>query len=73
MTMLDIEKVKKNLVSEEILEILKRGQIKAHNGLGSPLSSQASCLNFWYPYTKPENKKRLIKVLRTIGIKVEIR
>ena len=71
MTILDIEKVKKNLVSEEILDILKRGRIKAHNGLGSPLSSQASCLNFWYPYTKPENKKRLIKVLRTIGIKVE--
>lgn len=71
MSVLDIEKVKKNLVSDEILEILKRGRIKAHNGLGSPLSSQASCLNFWYPYTKPENKKGLIEVLRSIGIEAE--
>ena len=45
MPTLDIEKVKKNLVSDEILEILKRGRIKAHSGLASPLSSQASCLN----------------------------
>ena len=71
MSVLDIEKVKKNLVSDEILEILKRGRIKAHNGLGSPLSSQASCLNFWYPYTKPENKKGLIEILRAIGIEAE--
>ena len=71
MSSLDIEKVKKNLVSDEILEILKRGRIKAHNGLGSPRSSQASCLNFWFPYTKPENKKGLLKVLRSIGIEAE--
>lgn len=71
MTILDMEKVKKNLVSDEILEILKRGRIKAHSGLASPLSSQASCLNFWYPYTKPENKKGLMKVLRSIGIDAE--
>lgn len=71
MTMLDIEKVKKNLVSEEILEILKRGKIKAHNGLGSPQSSQASCLNFWYPYINPNSKQDLIKVLKAIGIEAE--
>lgn len=71
MTMLDLEKVKKNLVSDEILEILKQGRIKPHNGLASPLSSQASCLNFWYPYIKPENKKGLMTVLKTIGIEVE--
>lgn len=58
MSTLDIEKVKKNLVSDEILEILKRGKIKAHSGLASPLSSQASCLNFWYPYTNDSLLRR---------------
>lgn len=62
------DKIRANLFDDEILEILKRGRIKAHNGLASPISSQASCLNFWYPFTKPENKKYLIKVLKLIGI-----
>ncbi len=67
MTMLT-DKIRSNLFDDEILEILKRGRIKAHNGLASPISSQASCLNFWYPFTKPENKEYLIKVLQLIGI-----
>ena len=70
MTMLT-DKIRANLFDDEILEILKRGRIKAHNGLASPISSQASCLNFWYPFTKPENKKYLIKILKLIGILTE--
>ena len=69
--MLDLEKVKKNLVSDEILEILNRGRIKPHNGLASPISSQASCLNFWYSYINPNSKEALIKLLKKIGIEAQ--
>ena len=71
MATLDLEKVKQNLVSDEILDILKRGRIKPHNGLASPISSQASCLNFWYPYINPSNKNKLLKLLDSIGIKAQ--
>lgn len=61
----------KSLYSDEIFEILKRGRIKAHNGLNSPISSQASCLNFWYPFVDPKNKGELINLLKHFGIFAE--
>lgn len=60
-----------NLYSNEILNVLKRGRIKAHNGINSPISSQASCLNFWYPFLNPDMKDELAELLKCFGIDVD--
>lgn len=61
----------KNLISSEIYQILKKGGIKAHTGIESPLSSQASCLNFWYPFIKEERKEDLKELLKCFGLEVD--
>lgn len=60
-----------NLFSDEIYQILKKGGIKAHTGIESPLSSQASCLNFWYPFIKEERKEDLKEFLKCFGLEVD--
>ena len=60
-----------NLFSDQIYAILKKGGIRLHKGISSPLSSQASCFNFWYPFIKPENKEQLQELLLCLGLKVD--
>lgn len=61
----------KNLISNEIYKIFQKGEIKLHKGISSPLSSQASCFNFWYPFIKEENKEQLKELLLCLGLKVD--
>lgn len=61
----------KNLISNEIYKIFQNSGIKLHKGISSPLSSQASCFNFWYPFIKEENKEQLKELLLCLGLKVD--
>lgn len=61
----------RNLYSNEIYSIFKNAGIKLHKGISSPLSSQASCFNFWYPFIKPENKNHLKELLSCLGLEVD--
>ena len=62
---------KKNLFSNEIYRIFKLGGIKLHKGITSPLSSQASCFNFWYPFIQEDRKVELKKILHCLGLDVD--
>lgn len=62
---------KKNLFSNEIYSIFKKGGIRLHKGISSPLSSQASCFNFWYPFIKEDKKVALKELLHCLGLEVD--
>jgi hypothetical protein len=60
-----------NLISKDIYNVLKIGGIRPHKGINSPLSSQASCMNFWYPFIKEERKEDLKEFLKCFGLEVD--
>ena len=46
-----------NLVDKHLKDDLINNNIKVHNEIDNPLSSQASCVNFWYPFIDAKNKR----------------
>ncbi|MEI8390526.1 MAG: hypothetical protein WCG23_11670 [bacterium] len=60
-----------NLISPKMWGILKKNRITAHTGINSPISSQACCMNFWYPFIAEEQKENLRDFLEVFGIKAE--
>lgn len=60
-----------NLVDKHLKNDLINNNIKVHNEIDNPLSSQASCVNFWCPFIDPRNKNYLKDLLLVIGIDVD--
>lgn len=58
-------------ISSEVLSLIKRNGIKAHTGINNPISSQAACMNFWYPFIEERQKENLRSFLECFGIYAE--
>ncbi|HSA05991.1 MAG TPA: hypothetical protein P5556_02300 [Candidatus Gastranaerophilales bacterium] len=60
-----------NLLTPKMWELFRKNRIKAHNGINNPISSQACCMNFWYPFITEEQKENLRDFLEVFGIKAQ--
>lgn len=58
-------------IDKNIPNLLKRYGIKGHNGLYNPISSQACCINFFYPFIDENEKESLKELLNCMGLEVE--
>mgnify|MGYP007069890390 CR=1 FL=1 len=47
----------RQFIDNSIPIMLKRAGIKGHNGLYNPLSSQACCINFFFPFIEEKQKE----------------
>ena len=61
----------KQFINNSIPYMLKKSGIKGHNGLYNPLSSQACCINFFYPFIEEKQKESLKQLLFALGIEVD--